>query len=150
MTIELNLSWQGGMQGTGIVKGSEVEFPISIPTVYGGKGTGSNPKELYVASTAACFLATLSAISDNKKLPVAALNVATKAVEGDEGFTIHHTAFIALAPQASDADKAKALEYVATADKICAVGNLARKAGVDVTATAEVTIAAAQTEESDA
>ena len=141
MSIKLNLSWEGGMKGSGLIQSEGLSTKISIPAVYGGLGEYSNPKELYVASTAACFLSTLSAISDNKKLPLQSLSVETNADETNDEFVIHHVAKMVLNAQATEADIAKAKEYVATADKICVVGNLARKAGVNVTAGDDISLA---------
>ncbi len=142
MNIQLNLSWQGGMQGFGLIKSDGLETQISIPAVYGGLGKYSNPKELYVASTAACFLSTLTAICANKKLPLDALTVETTAEEEGDHFTIRHTANLVLSKAATEEDAAKASAYTEKADEICVVGNLARKAGVDVSAKANITFTA--------
>lgn len=141
MDIKLDLSWQGGMKGSGLIESEGMETKISIPAVYGGLGEYSNPKELYVSSTAACFLSTLTAISDNKKLPLDSMKVETTAQEEGDNFTIHHIANIVLSKAATQDDVAKATEYTAKADEICLIGNLARKAGVEVTAQANVTFA---------
>ncbi|WP_115718011.1 OsmC family protein [Gallaecimonas mangrovi] len=138
MSINLELNWAGGMKGTGHIKGDDFSADVAIPAALGGKGTGTNPKELFVASTAACFLATLAAISEGKKLPVESLSVDTVGDEGKDTFTIRHTAHVTL-QNGSDADAvAKAIEIVAAADKMCAVGNIARKAGVEIEATADI------------
>ncbi|HBW1603425.1 TPA: osmotically inducible protein OsmC [Klebsiella pneumoniae] len=137
MSIKLDLNWTGGMKGTGSIKGEDFSTDIAIPAALGGKGTGSNPKELFVASTAACFLATLAAISEGKKLPFENLSVESEGEEGDT-FTIRHIAHVTL-KDGSDSDSVqKAKEIVASADKMCAVGNLARKAGVVIEAIADI------------
>lgn len=138
MSINLNLTWNGGMKGSGMIESEGLSAKISIPAVYGGLGQFSNPKELYVASTAACFISTLTAISENKKLPLESLSVETKAVESGDDFSIEHIAVITLAKSATEEDATKAKEYTQTADKVCLVGNLARKAGVHVSATPKV------------
>jgi len=139
MDIQLDLAWQGGMKGGGLIEGEGLSTKISIPAVYGGAGVDSNPKALYVASTAACFISTLTAIAENKKLPLQALSVRTEAREADGHFAIHHIANVVLNSDAPEEDADRARDYVASADKVCAVGNLARKAGVDVSATARIT-----------
>ncbi len=141
MDIKLDLSWQGGMKGSGLIESEGLSTKISIPAVYGSLGEYSNPKELYVASAAACFLSTLTAISDNKKLPLASMAVETKAHEEGDKFSIHHIVNIVLSKEATQDDVAKAEAYTAKADEICLIGNLARKAGVEVTAQANVTFA---------
>ncbi len=138
MSTNLELTWSGGMKGSGNIKGEDFNADIAIPSALGGQGSGSNPKELYVASTASCFLATLAAISEGKKLPVESLSVQTNAVESKEEFTITHQAYVTLTSGAPEAEYERAKEIVASADKICAVGNLARKAGVNVSVVANV------------
>ncbi|QDK97493.1 osmotically inducible protein OsmC [Acinetobacter tandoii] len=118
---------------------SKSSYSIAITTVDGGLGTGSNPKELYVASTAACFISTLTAMIDGKKLPAISLAVTTNAKEEDNNFSILHHANIVLSNSASSTDLEKAQALVAQADKICVIGNLARKAEVEVSATANIT-----------
>ncbi len=141
MDIKLDLSWQGGMKGSGLIESEGLSTKISIPAVYGGLGEYSHPKELYVASASACFLSTLTAICDNKKLPLESMTVETTAHEEGDSFTIHHVANIVLSKAATQDDVAKAEAHTAKADKICLVGNLARKAGVEVSARANVTFA---------
>ncbi|RQW62775.1 OsmC family protein [Vibrio viridaestus] len=138
MDIKLDLSWEGGMKGSGLIESEGLSTKISIPSVYGGLGEYSNPKELYVASTAACFLSTLTAISDGKKLPIESLTVETQAHEEGDNFTIHHVANVILSAESTESDAENAKAYTEKADKICVVGNLARKAGVEVTAEAVV------------
>ncbi|GHB34569.1 OsmC family protein [Salinicola rhizosphaerae] len=131
-TINLELSWKDGFKGGGKIVGKEFSTDISIPAEYGGPGKGSNPKELYTASTAACFISTLTAMIGGKKLPLQQLSVDTQAdIDGDD-FVITHTANVVLESSASDEEVEKTKEVVIKADENCVVGNLARKAGVEV------------------
>jgi len=132
--IDLALSWNNGFKGNGLIKGQNFEVSIGIPAVYGGSGEGANPKELLTSSAASCFIATLTAILENNKVPVGNLAVSTHAVEVDSAFSIGHTVQLALATKISD-DEVAALEaLVARADKVCAVGNILRKSGVEIEA----------------
>lgn len=137
-TINLETTWDGGFTGQGLIKGDGFEIATAIPTALGGSGAGADPKQLYVAAATACFTATLRAITEKKKVPVDAIAVSTHAVAGDENFTIAHTVALTMAPDAGDAGAAAAHDAVETADRICAVGNLARKAGVEITATVDL------------
>ena len=75
MNIRLESNWAGGKRGTGTITSENLSAKISIPSIYGGLGTDSNPKELFVASTTACFIATLTAIIEGKKLLIEGLSV---------------------------------------------------------------------------
>ncbi len=138
MNINLQSTWIGGKSGKGEVKSDNFSATVTIPSVYGGQGTDSNPKELFVASTATCFISTLTAMIEGKKLDIVSLSVDTEANAGDEDFSITHTANVVLPQGASESDIAKAETLVASADKICTVGNLARKAGVKIDAIANI------------
>ncbi|WP_176084753.1 OsmC family protein [Martelella sp. HB161492] len=139
--MKLTAAWQGDFKGQGKISGDGWDVTIGIPADLGGSGAGADPKQLYTASTLACFTATLRAITANKKIPVETLAVETSAVATDEAFSIEHTALLQLKQAASDADIKAAQRAVETADKICAVGNLARKAGVSIHAKANISIA---------
>lgn len=138
MTINLQSNWDGGKAGKGTVKSDNFSAVITIPAVYGGQGTDSNPKELFVASTASCFIATLTAIIEGKKLEISSLSVDTQAKSDDDDFSIVHTANIVLPQGAAETEFAKAKSLVTSADDNCTVGNLARKAGVEVSVIANI------------
>lgn len=138
MNIRLESDWAGGKRGTGTIKSENLDAKISIPAIYGGSGTDSNPKELFVASTAACFIATLTAIIEGKKLSIESLSVQTEANASDDDFSIVHHAKITLPADASHEDISRAELLIKSADEICTVGNLARKAGVKVEAVAKI------------
>lgn len=142
-SISMTTAWTGGFKGTGAIEGEGFSLPTGIPTSLGGSGNGAAPKELFTAATAACFTATLRAISEGKKVPVDTLSVDTAAEAGDDSFTITHTAHVELAHGSSEADIETAKRAIESADNICAVGNLAKKAGVVIDVVADVTTAAA-------
>ncbi|MEG6507692.1 OsmC family protein [Methyloligella sp. 2.7D] len=141
--IKLNSAWDGGFKGKGQIAGEKFEVEIGIPADLGGSGAGANPKELFTSATAACFLATLRAITENKKVPVETLSVTTEAVADDKSFSIRHTAHVTLKAGSSEADQMAGEAAIASADKVCVVGNLARKADVDIEVVPAVAIAAA-------
>jgi len=140
MNIRLESNWTGGKRGTGTIKSENLDAKISIPAIYGGLGTESNPKELFVASTAACFIATLTAIIEGKKLSIESLSVQTEANASDDDFSIVHHAKITLPAGAPHEDINRAELLIKSADEICTVGNLARKAGVKVDAISQITL----------
>lgn len=141
MKINLNSVWSDGKTGSGKITSEGLNATVSIPAEYGGAGTDSNPKELFVASTVACFISTLSAMIAGKKLEIVSLSVDTQANADDDDFSIVHIAHVELPAGASDCDVEKAEALISKADEICIVGNLARKAGVSIKAEADVRIA---------
>ncbi|MBT9386860.1 OsmC family protein [Pseudooceanicola sp. CBS1P-1] len=138
--IKMTAAWEGGMKGEGKITGEGWDVGIGIPAEFGGSGAGADPKSLFTSATLACFTATLRAITANKKVPVEALSVETSAHAANDDFSIRHIAKLVLAGDATDADRAAAENAIATADKICVVGNLAKKAGVTIEVTPEITI----------
>lgn len=132
--IDLSLSWSNGFKGNGLIKGQNFAVPIGIPTVYGGSGEGANPKELLASSAAACFIATLTAILENNKVQVRNLTVSTHAQDADSTLSIVHIVQLVLANKPA-ADEVAAIDaLVARADKVCTVGNILRKSGVEIEA----------------
>lgn len=131
--IDLETTWEGGFKGQGLIKGDGFEIATAIPTALGASGVGADPKQLYVAAATACFTATLRAITEGKKVPVEAISVTTNAVAGEKDFSIVHTVKMTLSADAGDAGAQAAHEAADRADKICAVGNLVRAAGVEIT-----------------
>ncbi|MER5173261.1 MULTISPECIES: OsmC family protein [Thioclava] len=140
--IKMTSSWTGGFKGEGKIEGEGWNVGIGIPTDLGGSGAGADPKSLFTASTLACFTATLRAITENKKVPVKSIDVETFAVATDKEFSIHHRAKLVMEANATAEDFSAAEAAVATADKVCVVGNLAKKAGVIIEVTPEITAAA--------
>ncbi|MCS0505192.1 OsmC family protein [Ancylobacter mangrovi] len=140
--IKMTSSWEGGFEGEGRITGEGWSVGIGIPADLGGSGAGASPKELFTAATLACFTATLRAITDKKKVPVEKLSVETSAQATDDIFAIRHIARVILTTWATDADAAAAKAAIETADKVCIVGNLAKKAGVTIDVKAEVSVAA--------
>ncbi|MCA0922865.1 OsmC family protein [Pseudooceanicola nanhaiensis] len=138
--IKMTATWDGGFKGTGRITGEGWDVGIGIPAEFGGSGAGADPKSLFTSATLACFTATLRAITANKKVPVDSLSVETDATATDDAFAIRHTAKLVLSAGASEADRAAAEGAIATADKVCVVGNLAKKAGVTIQVTPEITL----------
>lgn len=138
--IKMTATWVGGFKGEGKIAGEGWDVGIGIPAELGGSGAGADTKSLFTSATLACFTATLRAITANKKVPVESLSVETEATATDDDFAIRHTAKLVLSAEATDADRAAAENAIATADKVCVVGNLAKKAGVTIDVTPEITL----------
>lgn len=140
LDILLKADWKGGIDGKGRIEAADAAFDISIPKSYGGIGTDTNPKELFVAAIQACFIATLRGITLANKLPVEHLSVQTKAAISEATFEVQHQAEVVLTSGSSQEDVKKAEVLIQRAEAICEVGNLARQAGAKITATPVVKI----------
>ncbi|KAB2678461.1 osmotically inducible protein OsmC [Brucella tritici] len=138
--MTLGSIWTGDIKGNGRIEGDGFSIEIGIPAVYGGSGAGADPKQLFVSSTLACFIASLRAITDNKKIPVEHLEVVTEATTDDKDFSIKHTANVTLSPGSTDMDVIAAEAAVQSAEKVCLIGNLAKKAGIPVDIVTLVTV----------
>jgi peroxiredoxin-like protein len=77
------LTWSGGKLGPGLVEAGGQSFQFSVPGSMGGLGTGTNPEELLLTAVGSCFTATLAAILDAARLPVASLQVRVEGIVTD-------------------------------------------------------------------
>lgn len=125
--------WNGKMAGQGRLQSKTLDAPIAIPSEMKGSGNGSHPKELLAASAASCYLMTLAAMMDSRKLPAADFTVKTTLTgQADGGFSINHDTCITFSERAGSDDLKRAEELLVAADNACMVGNLLRRAGVGV------------------
>lgn len=72
--------WQGGREGAGnvVAERSQTEAVLSVPTEFGGPGTGTNPEELLTAAIAACYSVTFGIVAGARRIPYTSIE--TKAV----------------------------------------------------------------------
>jgi osmotically inducible protein OsmC len=132
MKINVNAIWDGGVTGNGTLKAEYLDTKIAIPTSLGGSGNGANPKEVLVASATTCYTAILTSVLENKKLPVAELTVNSAAEISENEFTIIHFPEIVLSADASDEQVQTAERATEEAEKECEVGNILKKADVEI------------------
>ena len=66
-TFTLTGDWTGGLRGQGTLAVGGLASAISVPTVLGGPGAGTNPEELLTAAASSCYLITLAAIVEGRK-----------------------------------------------------------------------------------
>jgi lipoyl-dependent peroxiredoxin len=129
----LKTSWNGNSKGNGSIKGHYLETNVAIPQSLGGSGEGTDPKELLVASAAACYKLTLVAMLEARNLPVEDLIMETEATNSkEEGFKITHYLQITLSADAKEEEKQTAIRTIEAADKGCKVGNMLKKADVQI------------------
>ncbi len=130
LKTNVNAVWNGGTTGNGILKAAYLDTKIAIPTDLKGSGNGTDPKELLVSSATTCYIATLTSILENRKLPIIKHIVNSEATISDNVFTITHNPQIVLSNEATKAQIQSAERAIVGADRACEVGNLLKKAGV--------------------
>jgi lipoyl-dependent peroxiredoxin len=129
----LKFVWNGNTKGNGIIKGDYLKTNVAIPQSSGGSGEGTDPKELLVASAASCYKLTLVAMLEARKLPVEGLTMETEATNSkEEGFKITHYPQIVLSANATEDEKQTANRTIEAADKACKIGNMLKKADVQI------------------
>lgn len=134
-------TWRGGLYGDGHVAVGNLDSAVSVPTALQGPGKGTNPEELLLGASAACYLITLGAILERRKLEPREVTLASEGyVSSDKGlkFTrIVHRPRIVLAEGASDEDRKTARDATDRAEKACLISNAVR-GNVQVTVEPEI------------
>jgi peroxiredoxin-like protein len=133
LKTNLKTVWYGNTKGNGKIQTNNLETNIAIPEALGGSGEGAEPKGLLVSSAVACYTMTLVAILEARKLPVARLTMDSEASNSkEEGFKIIHYPHIILSANATEDQIQLANRAIMAADKGCAVGNMLKKADVQI------------------
>ena len=140
MKINVNAVWSGGITGNGTLKAEYLDTKIAIPTSLGGSGNGANPKEVLVASVTTCYTAILTSILESRKLPVAKLIVSSEADLSHNEFTIIHYPEVVLSADASEEQVQSAQRATEEAEKGCEVGNILKKADVEIKVLGKVSL----------
>ncbi|MEE9926413.1 MAG: OsmC family protein [Brucella anthropi] len=144
MAVRVKTTWSGNIKGRGRIEGVELDAPVAIPSEFGGTGEGTDPKTLLISSAAACYLMTLVAILQNRKLPVSDLELVSEGTDPKQAdFTIEHRIKLDLLPEASQEHIAQVESAVQQADKACVIGNILKKANVSIKVEGSVSVTAA-------
>ncbi|HBN9481692.1 TPA: OsmC family protein [Pseudomonas aeruginosa] len=129
----LKTTWKGKMSGSGRLTSPALEVKIAIPTDLKGSGDGTHPKELLSASAVSCYVMTLAAMMDMRKLPAADIIVETAlAVTHDACISIAHNVNVTFSESASVDDIQRTEALVESADAACLIGNFLRQGGVEI------------------
>ncbi|MCI2256480.1 OsmC family protein [Domibacillus sp. PGB-M46] len=145
LKTNLKIVWNGNTKGAGRVKAAHLETNIAIPESLGGSGEGTEPKELLVTSAAACYSMTLVAMLETRKLPVAGLTMDSEATNSkEEGFKIIHYPHVILSANATEEQVQSANRTILAADKGCAIGNMLKKADVQIDLEGKVSVASGE------
>lgn len=137
----LKMEWNGNKSGSGKVEAGYLKTEIAVPQSFGGTGEGTEPKELLVTSAATCFMLTLVSMLEARNLTVESLEMHSEAsVSKEEGFKITHHPAIVLPTGGTEEEIQSVDRTFAAADRNCEVGNMLKKAGVQIHINGEVSL----------
>ncbi len=86
---EANVTWNGALNGEGMLKSAGLEALFSVPSEFKGKGVGTNPEELLGLTAASCYAITIAAVLSFQGITVKKLSVRTSVeVYFDKGLEL--------------------------------------------------------------
>lgn len=134
--FHMEADWQGGRLSTGTIKGEGLQASISVPAKLGGPGKGTNPEELLISSAMTCYLITLAAILDKRKIPVHSITLQSEGKltveEGNLGFrAIIHRPLVRLMEQSEEIIQ-NATHAAHRAEQVCMISK-ALRGNVEIT-----------------
>ena len=129
----VKVEWQGGRGGSGTVSSERtgVSAALGVPKEFGGAGNGTNPEELLTHAVAACYSMTFGIIAENRKIPVAGLEV-TAVGEVEESGPQFSYKKVTISPKitlesgATEDQVALAMDMAHKADSYCIITNAIR------------------------
>lgn len=122
---QAHVTSSGGRDG--YVKSSDglLDFPVSLPKEMGGKGSATNPEQLFAAGYAACFENAVIHIARQQKIVMGASSIeATVGIGPMEGGTFGLS--VILSASLPELDQKTGLELLEAAHKICPYSNAVR------------------------
>jgi lipoyl-dependent peroxiredoxin len=125
----------GGRSGHGRTSDGRLEVDFSVPTeLSGAGGPGTNPEQLFATGYAACFQSALAGVAQRERLRVDDSTVTARVGMGPLGEGRFGLAVELRVHMPSVADRSKAEELLAQADRRCPYSNAVR-GNVDMTLT---------------
>lgn len=124
----------GGRDGVAKSDDGKLDVKLDPPPAMGGKGTGTNPEQLFAAGYAACFLGAMKFVASTQKLQVPADAHIDSSVSfgplanGAKGFGIAVEMKVSL----PGLEKSTAEKLVHDAHEVCPYSN-ATRGNIDVT-----------------
>ncbi|MDQ0483034.1 OsmC family protein [Guptibacillus hwajinpoensis] len=92
--FELKGSWKGGLSGVGKISTNHLTTDVSIPASMGGSEVGTNPDELLLSSSAACYFMTIGLYLERNKVQFEDISISSKLIVSEKGRlhveSIHH------------------------------------------------------------
>ena len=123
----------GGREGVAKTDDGKLDVKLDPPPAMGGKGTGTNPEQLFAAGYAACFIGALKFVANTQKISVPADAFINSSVSfgplagGAKGFGIGVTLEVHL----PGVEKTVAEKLVHDAHEVCPYSN-ATRGNIDV------------------
>ena len=68
--FKMDLKWNNGRNGSGVLQASKLKTEISIPQEMGGAGVGTNPDEMLLGAAATCYLITFATLLENANIQI--------------------------------------------------------------------------------
>ena len=127
--FELTAEWQGGFKGSGKFTAGGLTYDVSIPTGFGGIGTGTNPEELLLAAAANCYMIMLNINLQKQNIHFESIQLHSKASFGLQAGilqmqTLAHQAKVIVAADTPADVQAKIQATFMKADETCMVSQL--------------------------
>ncbi|WP_377889089.1 OsmC family protein [Alkalihalobacillus sp. R86527] len=123
--FELKGSYKGGRKGKGEVRSENLSTDVTIPTSMGGLEEGTNPDELLLSSSAACYFMTLGLYLEAKNISFHDIKISSKLIVSEEGRvhveSIHHYPVIYLEESPDESLRKRILEIADRAEDGCMI-----------------------------
>ena len=128
----LKTEWIGSIQGSGITHSPVLNTVIAVPSEFGGTGMGSGPMDFLVASAATCYLMTVVGMLEAKKIKIIDLILHTETASKTKVLVINHFLELKISSNLTEEQSKIAENIIVKADRACHVGNMLRKADVQI------------------
>ncbi|WP_442602200.1 SACOL1771 family peroxiredoxin [Paenibacillus sp. KN14-4R] len=78
--FHLQGSWQGNRLGQGHIATGDLVKEVSIPSEMNGPGVGTNPDEMLLGAAATCYMITLAALFQARKIDIQSFTLASEGI----------------------------------------------------------------------
>ncbi|WP_270181994.1 OsmC family protein [Alkalihalobacillus sp. CinArs1] len=123
--FELKGSYKGGRTGIGEIHSENLSASVTIPTSMGGLDEGTNPDELLLSSSAACYFMTLGLYLEAKKIPFDDIQISSKLIVSEEGRihveSIHHFPVVYLKESPDESLRQQIMDIAERAEDGCMI-----------------------------
>lgn len=129
--FSVNGSWKGDRNGLGKITSEKgLNLDVSAPKELDGPGVGSNPEELLISASNNCYMITLAAMLNNRKIEVEKLEVTSEGVVERIDGRLHfkeiiHNPLIQIGAD-SEVTEEKLAEIAIRAEKACFISQTLR------------------------
>ncbi|MBB2479550.1 OsmC family protein [Bacillus sp. APMAM] len=78
--FHLKINWPEGRNSVGDLETKNLKTKISIPPEMDGPGVGTNPDEMLLGAAATCYIITLAAMLERRKIGVSSLTIESEGI----------------------------------------------------------------------